>query len=102
MDNKQKEEILKSMINVEFKPKLVERETVNLSLFDTLPLPDLAALGPAFLPIATSIQSLCGQALGTSASSTEVLFRVTLPEGATHLAMKNPAILLRHWMKETA
>ena len=54
MDNKQKEEILKSMINVEFKPELVERETVNLSLFDT-----------------------------------EVLFRVTLPEGATHLAMKN-------------
>ena len=48
MDNKQKEEILKSMINVEFKPELVERETVNLSLFDTLPLPDLAALGPAF------------------------------------------------------
>ena len=89
MDNKQKEEILKSMINVEFKPELVERETVNLSLFDTLPLPNLAALGPAFLPIATSIQSLCGQALGTSASSTEVLFRVTLPEGATHLAMKN-------------
>ena len=40
MDNKQKEEILKSMINVEFKPELVERETVNLSLFDTLPLPD--------------------------------------------------------------
>ena len=89
MDNKQKEEILKSMINVEFKPELVERETVNLSLFDTLPLPNLAALGPAFLPIATSIQSLCGQALGTSASSTEVLYRATLPKGAVTLAMKN-------------
>lgn len=89
MDNKQKEEILKSMINVEFKPELVERETVNLSLFDTLPLPDLAMLGSAFLPLAMSIQSLSGQALGTSVSSTEVLFKVTLPEGATHLAMKN-------------
>ncbi|MER2149746.1 MAG: hypothetical protein ABS987_11430, partial [Ruminococcus sp.] len=39
--------------------------------------------------IATSIQSLCGQALGTSASSTDVLYRATLPKGAVTLAMKN-------------
>lgn len=89
MDNRQKEEIIKSMIDEEFNPALVGRETVNLSLFDTLPLPTLAAMGPAFLPLATSIQSLCGQTLGTASSSTEVLYRATLPEGAVTLAMKN-------------
>lgn len=88
MENEYKNEIIKAMISPEFKPEIVEREKVNLSLFDAIPIADLSILGPAFIQLSTSVQTLSSQLLGTAASSAEQLFRVTLPEGATHLAMK--------------
>lgn len=89
MDDAYKNELIKSMISCEFNPEIIEREKVNLSLFDSLPISDLSVLGPAFLPMIESIQGITAQLLGTTQSSTEVLYRATLPEGATKMFSAN-------------
>lgn len=88
MSENYKKELIKSIIGSEFKPKIVERDKVNLSLFDSIPFVDLSVLGATFIPVIQSLQSLGSQFLGTSPSTNNVLYSVKLPEGATHLAMK--------------
>lgn len=81
-------EIIKSIISAEFKPEIVEMEKVNLSLFDNIPYADLSVLGTAFLPMIQSLQNVGSHLLGTSSAPSSKLYRVSLPKGATHLAMK--------------
>lgn len=88
MSEDYKNKLIKSIISSEFKPEIVERDKVNLSLFDNIPFADLSVLGATFMPIIQSLQSMSSQLLGTSTSPTKLLYSVKLPEGATHLAMK--------------
>lgn len=83
-----KKEIVKTIIDSEFKPEIVERDKVNLSVFDNIPIADLSILGAAFIPVIQNLQSIGSHYLGTSTSPTKMLYSVKLPEGATHLAMK--------------
>lgn len=85
MDINRKNEIVQAMIDTEFTPVPINRETVNLSLFDSFPINDIAALGPAFLPLIQTIQGSVGQFLGTANGTTEVLYRAILPEGASKM-----------------
>ena len=88
MDESYKNQLIKSIISAEFKPEIVETEKVNLSLFDSIPYADLAVLGTSFLPMIQSLQNYGSQLLGTSSAPSKSLFSITLPKGATHLAMK--------------
>ena len=82
MDNLNKDELIKSLISSEFKPEIVKREKVKLSLFDSIPFADLSILGASFVPVMDSLQRIGSQLIGTSAQQTETLYRATLPEGA--------------------
>lgn len=76
MSENYKKELIKSIIGSEFKPKIVERDKVNLSLFDSIPFVDLSVLGATFIPVIQSLQSLGSQFLGTSPSTNNVLYSV--------------------------
>ena len=77
-----KEELIKSLISAEFKPEIIKREQVNLSLFDSIPFADLSVLGASFVPILDSLQKVGSQLLGNGTQATETLYRAKLPEGA--------------------
>lgn len=88
MTDNYKNEIVQNIINSEFKPEIIEREKVNLSVFDNIPIADLSVLGATFVPVIQSLQSIGSQYLGTGTSPGKLLYSVNLPEGATHLAKK--------------
>ncbi|MCR5652943.1 MAG: hypothetical protein K6F88_03990 [Ruminococcus sp.] len=85
MEDTYKKELIHSIISSEFRPEIVEREQVNLSLFDSIPFADLAVLGPAFVPMISSLQSIGSQLLGSNLQGTETLYRAKLPKGATSM-----------------
>lgn len=85
MEDNYKKELIQSVISSEFKPEIIEREQVNLSLFDSIPFADLAVLGPAFVPMVSSLQSIGSQLLGSNLPGTETLYRAKLPKGATSM-----------------
>ena len=85
MEDSRKNEIIQAMIETEFTPVPINREKVNLSLFDSIPINDIVALGPAFLPLVQTIQSTAGQLLGTANGTKEVLYKAVLPKGATEM-----------------
>lgn len=86
MNDFYKEELLKSLISSEFKPEIIKREKVNLSLFDSIPFADLSVLGASFVPLLDSLQKVGSQLIGTGAQQTETLYRATLPEGAASMS----------------
>lgn len=88
MDNITKDKLINSLISSEFKPEIVERKKVNLSLFDSISIADLSVLGAAIVPLTQSLQNISTQILGTGAQSTKILWEATLPNGATHMIQK--------------
>ena len=85
MGDLNKDELIKSLISSEFKPEIVKREKVKLSLFDSIPFADLSILGASFVPVMDSLQKIGSQLIGTGAQQTETLYRATLPEGAASM-----------------
>lgn len=85
MGDLNKEELIKSLISSEFKPEIVIREKVKLSLFDSIPFADLSILGASFVPVIDSLQKLGSELIGSGAQQTETLYRATLPEGAASM-----------------
>ena len=85
MEDLKKKEIIQSMISPEFKPEIIEREQVNLSLFDSIPFADLSVLGTAFTPLITSLQQISTQLTGANMPQTETYYRAILPEGAKRM-----------------
>lgn len=85
MGDLNKDELIKSLISSEFKPEIVKREKVKLSLFDSIPFADLSILGASFVPVIDSLQKIGSQLIGTGAQQTETLYRATLPEGAVSM-----------------
>ena len=85
MGDLNKDELIKSLISPEFKPEIVKREKVKLSLFDSIPFADLSILGASFVPVMDSLQKIGSQLIGTGAQQTETLYRATLPEGAASM-----------------
>ena len=84
-----KEELIKSLISAEFKPEIIKREQVNLSLFDSIPFADLSVLGASFVPILDSLQKVGSQLIGNGTQATETLYRAHLPEGAPSMFPAN-------------
>ena len=83
-----KNELIKSIISSEFRPEIVERDEVKLSLIEKIPIADLAVLGAAIAPLTQSLQNLSSQLFGAGAQSTKILWEANLPEGATRMIQR--------------
>ena len=81
--NARNQAVQQSLANMEFHPMLIE-EGLPAAQYTKIPLSRLPALGTAFEPIATAVQSSLGGA-------TTQLCKVTIPSGTHLAALKNGA-----------
>lgn len=76
-----KNQALQSMANMEFHPALIDdEEEYALANYAKLPLSRIPALGTAFEPLASAVQTVVN-----GSGTTSGLYRVTIPS-RTHLA----------------
>lgn len=88
MDSDNKQEIIKTLTESEFKPEIEIVENVDLASFEPYPFEQISMLGTVFLPMTTYLQNMASQVSVNGNGVGEILYRVNLPKGATHLAAK--------------
>lgn len=77
-DGNRKNEIVKTMTDVEYYPAILEKEEVSVDSYTKLPLDKIATLGTAFEPLTAAFQHIFLGKGGTTSG----LYRVTIPNGS--------------------
>jgi len=77
-------DLIKQVTEIELMPEPID--TDNRDCLSSFPVSELASLGVAFEPLTQAVQYI------TSGGKAAGLYKVTLPEGATHLASFNSGV----------